>query len=284
MRLFSLAACVAIVAGTIIAVPVAPAQANVFCPVTIAAVENLGPLGRQNTFGVLLDFDAGATGSVRMRVDSQTTRYAIDFNDIETIGAIPLRTRRYFTLPVGERVKGAWIESTGTTPDSRLECPITRPYSADAPRPSNPRTVDADKQNLLDNFSSRTQPVAPKPFGKAEARTCAQPYLPPRAILAIQPELPPQARAVGANGSVLLRVALDENSNVVEATVLRSSGFAPLDRAAVAAALKAAYRTETFGCRSVASTYVFTVPFGAAANPERDEPSPPNANGRLTQP
>ena len=265
MRLSALAACVAILAGTIVAVPAAPARANVFCPVTIGAVENLATLGRSNTFGVLLDFDAGATGSVRMRVDSATSRYAVDFNDIETIGAIPLRTRRYFTLPAGETVKAAWIESTGTTPESRLECPITRPYSVDAPPPPNARSLDADQQNLLNNFSSRTQAVTPSAFGKAEARTCTQPFAPPRAILPIQPDWPPQARAVRATGTVLLRVSLDETSSVIDATVMRSSGFAPLDRAAIAAALKSSYRTETFGCRSVASTYVFTVTFGATS-------------------
>lgn len=267
MRLFSFAACAIVVAGTIVAVPPAPARANAFCPVTIAAVENLAPLGRASTYGVLLDFDAGDTASVRMRVDSATTRYAVDFNDIEIIGSIPLRAKRYFLLPTGERVVSAWIESTGTTPESRLECPITRPYGADEPASTNPRAVAAlnvDRQTLLNSFSTRTLTTRPQTFGKAEARSCAQPYAAPRAILPVQPETPAAARAVRAAGTAVLRVDLDEASSVLNVTVVRSSGFAPLDRAAVAAAAKSSYRTETFGCRSVASSFQFTVTFSGS--------------------
>ena len=54
---------------------------------------------------------------------------------------------------------------------------------------------------------------------------------------------------------------LDETSTVVDGFVVRSSGFAPLDRAALNAALKSSYRTETFACRSIASSYQFAVTF-----------------------
>ena len=83
MKLLASALAATIVASALVmTAPPAPARANVFCPVTIAAVVNLAMLGRQDTYGVLLDFDPGDTASVRMRVDSATTRYAVDFNDI----------------------------------------------------------------------------------------------------------------------------------------------------------------------------------------------------------
>jgi TonB family protein len=79
----------------------------------------------------------------------------------------------------------------------------------------------------------------------------------------MQPDDLPAARAVHASGTTVVRVDLDETSTVVGAAVVRSSGYAPLDRAALAAAQKSSYRTESFACRPVASTYQFTVTFGS---------------------
>ena len=252
-------------ASIVLTAPPAPARANVFCPVTIAAVYDLAVLGRQGTYGVMLDLDPGDTASVRMRVDSVTARYAVDFDDIGPLGSGGARARRYFVMPPGERLVAAWIESTGLRPDSRMECPITRPYASDEPAPLNPRVLEAleaDRRTLRDSFSTKTPTVQPKSFGAATRESCSQPYAPPRAILPVQPDELPAARAVHATGTTVVRVDLDETSSVVGAAVVRSSGYAPLDRAALAAAQKSSYRTESFACRPVASTYQFTVTFG----------------------
>jgi TonB family protein len=252
-------------AALVMTAPPAPAGANVFCPVTIGAVIDLAILGRQGTYGVMLDFDPGDTASVRMRVDSAKGRYAVDFDSIGPIGANGARVRRYFVMPPGERLVAAWIESTGLRSDSRMECPITRPYASDAPPPVNPRTIAAlevDRRSLRDSFSTKTPTVQPKSFGAATVEACSQPYAPPRAILPVQPDVPPAGRAVHATGTTVVRVDLDETSTVVGSDVVRSSGYAPLDRAALAAAQKSSYRTESFACRPVASTYQFTVTFG----------------------
>jgi TonB family protein len=261
----ALAATVAVASIVLTAQP-APARANVFCPVTIAAVTNLAILGRQDIYGVTLDFDPGDTASIRLRVDSTTSRYAVDFNDIGAIGPGGALARRYFVMPGSERVVTAWIESTGLTPDSRMECPITRPYAADAPAPLDPqvlKTLAADRRVLQDNYSTKTAVATPNSFGATSTQTCNQPYAPARAILPVQPDVPAAAHAVHATGTTILRVALDETSSVISAVVVRSSGYAPLDRAALDAATKSSYRTESFACRPVASTYQFSVTFGS---------------------
>jgi TonB family protein len=265
---FLASALAATIAATalVMTAPPAPARANVFCPVTIAAVTDLAVLGRQDTYGVLLDFDPGDTASVRLRADSATTHYAVDFNDVGPIGNAGSSGRRYFVMPPGERLVSAWIESTGLSPNSRMECPITRPWAADEPAPINPRTVAAledERRALRDNYSTRTPTVQPTSFGSATVASCSQPYAPPRAILPVQPDDIPAARAVHASGTTVVRVDLDETSTVVGAQIIRSSGYAPLDRAALAAAAKSSYRTESFACRPVASTYQFTVTFGS---------------------
>jgi TonB family protein len=252
-------------AATLVVGSAAPARANVFCPVTIGALVDLAIVGRQDTHGVILDFDPGDTASVRMRVDSARSRYAVDFDDIGPIGVNGARARRYFVMPPGEKLVAAWIESTGLRPDSRMECPITRPYAVDAPAPVNPRVVAAlevDRRALRDSFSTKTPIVHPKSFGATAVESCNQPYAPPRAILPVQPETSAAARALRATGTTIVRVDLDETSTVVGSAVVRSSGYAPLDRAALVAAQKSSYRTESFACRPVASTYQFSVTFG----------------------
>ena len=256
-----------IVAAASLAVAPPPARANVFCPATVAAVENLATLGRGNTYGVLLDLDPGEETSVRLRVDSTATRYAVDINDIEPIGALGLRARRYFVMPPGERVVAAWVESTGSGPEGRTECPLTSPYQFDAPPPLDARQarlLEADRRLLRDSFSTRTPTLTPRSFGAAQNFACTQPYAPPRAILSVPADVPPEARAVKASGTVIVRVDIDETSTVVDGLVVRSSGFAPLDRAALTAALKSSYRTETFACRSIASSYQFAVTFSGS--------------------
>ena len=264
MKMLATALAAALATTAIAVTAPAPARANVFCPATIATVSDLAILGRADTYGVLLDFDPGDTTSIRLRVDSATTRYAVDFSDIGPIPEGPARARRYFTMPQGERVMSAWIESTGVTPTSRMECPITRPFAADAPAPINPAVLRAredDRRSLRDSFSTKTPTATPTSFGPATAQTCNQPYAPPRAVLPVQPDTPPAAHALHAGGTTIVRVDLDETSTVVDANVVRSSGYAPLDRAAIAAALKSSYRTESFACRPVASSYTFTITF-----------------------
>jgi TonB family protein len=244
-----------------------PAQANVFCPVTVGAVASLSILGRESTYGVLLDIDPGDTASVRLRVDSDRTRYAVDIDDLPIASTTPLRAQRYFTLPAGERAIEAWVESTGRSPQSRLDCPITRPYNANEPTPLNPRIVAeraANRRFLIDNFASKTPTLAPTAFGMVAPQSCAQPFALPRATLAAPPVYPTDARALHATGVTTVRVDLDETSAVVGTSVVHSSGYASLDRAAQEAALKSTYNTESFACRSIASSLIMDVTFNGA--------------------
>ncbi|MGB8265921.1 MAG: TonB family protein [Candidatus Velthaea sp.] len=244
-----------------------PARANVFCPVTIGALQDLGPVSLPTTYGIQLDFDPGLTSSVRVRIDTEKTRYAVDFDDVYPPGTDAINgfsAKRYFALPEGEHVQSAWVQATGTAPTQRLDCPITQPYDVTAPVPTDPRIVasrGAFRRSVLDAYSTRTKVLTPIGFGPVEARTCAQAYAPPRAVLPAPPVIPVDARAQHVGGAALVQVDLDETSSIVDARVIRSSGFASLDAAARDAALKSQYRTETYACRSIASSYRFVVTF-----------------------
>ncbi len=275
MKPFALSLTAALAISGVLAAEPPPARANVFCPVTIGALQDLGPLGRPSTYGIRLDFDPGLTSSVRVRIDTEKTRYAVDFDDVYSPGPDPngaFLANRYFELPEGEHVMSAWVQATGTAPNQRLDCPITLPYDTTAPVPTDPRllaTRAAFRRTVLDAFSTRTKVLSPIAFGPVEAKTCTQAYAPPVAVLPAQPVLPVDARAMHVGGGVLVEVDLDETSAIVDVRVVRSSGFASLDRAARDAAFKSQYHTETYACRAIASTYGFVVPCGARSRAAR---------------
>jgi hypothetical protein len=183
MKLLALAAAAAVTAASFLVSGAAPARANAFCPVTIAAVTNLAILGRADTYGVMLDLDPSDVASVRLRVDSTTTRYAVDISDLGPVGAAPIQAKRYFRLAPGDQLVSAWIESTGTSPDARLECPITRPYAAGAPAPIDPRVVretTVAETALRDSYSTKTPVLPATSFGNVQPQTCPAPYAPAR--------------------------------------------------------------------------------------------------------
>jgi protein TonB len=262
-RLLSLAAAVAVALP--LAMPTA-ARANVFCPVTIATIVDLSAQNA-GTFGMLLDADRGDTRSARVRIDTDRTRYALDVNDIPLMTFSGVRLTRYFTVGAGEHVIGAWVQATGLAPNQRLDCPITAPWSPNIAPPSTPSaqlTADRDRRMVVDNFgANRNAIMTPIPFGPASQLACSQPFADAHALAPVRPPFPPEARAVNATGVVELQVELDDTSNVVGATVTRSSGFAPLDRAALDAAKRARYATATFACRPIATTLTLVTGFGA---------------------
>jgi len=244
----------------------APAAANAFCPATIAAVADLAAENHPGTWGVLLDVDEGDTRSVRVRVDTNQTRYAIDVNDVPLMTFNGVRMIKYFTLPAGEHIVSAWVNSTGVAPNQRLECPVTSPWAPNLPPPRTPgdeARVERDRRSVIEGFSTRTlSVVAPIAFGAASPIACPQPNVAAHALSAIRPPFPPEARAVNATGVARVRVDIDENGALVDARVVRSTGFAPLDRAALESVKRARFAPALFACRPSASTTDLTVGFG----------------------
>ena len=260
----------AVVAAAAAALPMSmpqPARANVFCPVTIAALADISFEGRPDTDGVLLDVDRGDTRAVRLRVDTDRTRYAVDVSDIPLMSFSGVRLTRYFSVGSGERVMAAWVQSTGLAPNARLDCPITSPWSPDLPPPAGPSgqlAADRDRHLITDGFgTARNSVIPPIPFGAAGQLACTQPFALAHPLTPIRPAFPPEARAVNATGVVELEVDIDDHGGVAGASVTRSSGYAPLDRVALDTAKRAAYAPASFACRPIATSLTITTGFGA---------------------
>ncbi|MFN3884667.1 MAG: energy transducer TonB [Rhodocyclaceae bacterium] len=116
-----------------------------------------------------------------------------------------------------------------TPPAPRLvaQTPIVAPTDDVAPPPPpEPPRIEAPVAPPAPPAPPILMPAGPVSLGSELAVAC-----PERAA----PAYPPISRRLGEEGTVVLRVELDETGAVVEALVKESSGFARLDAAALAA-------------------------------------------------
>ena len=80
---------------------------------------------------------------------------------------------------------------------------------------------------------------------------------------AVAPDMPLIAAMNGLSGVAYVAVTLDASSRVVDARIAQSSGYRPLDDAAVNAARGSEFETAVFDCRKIGGRYLFGVSFNA---------------------
>ena len=113
----------------------------------------------------------------------------------------------------------------------------TVPSTKSQPGPSNNQT--SGPSNATGNGSgtgSGTGSGSGDGAGAGEGR--GVPVTPPRVVSAMQPKYPSSARSAGIEGVVGVKMLVNASGKVTEAIVVRSSGNAALDEAAVAAVYK----------------------------------------------
>lgn len=162
-----------------------------------------------------------------------------------------------------------------------IPVPVDRPDVV-APRTSDlPVTIDI-AQPIWDE--ARPDPVVSPPVDRATGGTdkgdtgIGQPPLPPPvangptrgarliAATAMQPPYPSASRALGEEGNVELMVSIDERGQVSGVNLLRSSGHARLDAAAIAFALKRwRFEAALENGKPVAVSRRFTIRFSLSA-------------------
>ncbi len=225
--------------------------------------------------------------STRVRdLDDTHTRYAVSFGSFETrrvSGTVALWAgdRRYdvpfrnvravdsrdATLPPGAVVvrfpapialDGAVVTSIEDGGTMRPCEPWFSPWLGSAPLGVDRRTAEqrrAAEQFLAD---ARTAVALDAPAPVADVKPCTTPNRPGRTVRPIEPDTP---RFAGSGISVV-EVVLDPSDKIVNTRILRSAGNSRLDEAAVSAARASEFEGQTFRCRRVAGSYLFSVEFG----------------------
>jgi hypothetical protein len=93
-------------------------------------------------------------------------------------------------------------------------------------------------------------------------RACAQPDLPPTTLHALDPSLSADATYQRIAGTVVLRLVLDDRSNVLWADVIRSPSPL-LNEASIQAVRGSTFRTEIRDCKGIPAEYVFTYEYSS---------------------
>ena len=137
-------------------------------------------------------------------------------------------------------------------PDVAIPSPLPPPAvgAVEVPRPE-------DEREALPEIRVAAETAAPS----APAPRQAQIDAPPRLLVAIRPDYPRESKQRGEQGRVLLEVRINERGRVDAVTVVKSSGFAALDAAAVKAARTAKFHPARAGGRPVADTRRMPVEF-----------------------
>lgn len=128
----------------------------------------------------------------------------------------------------------------------------TPPVKAPAPAPP-PAATPTPPAPLTPNDApvAAVTPAAPAaPAAPAVAPTTAPPQRPALRTLttgiqylrAPQPDYPPQSKRIGEEGTVVMRVLVDEHGMPGPIEIRQSSGFGRLDQAAIAAVRQAVFR------------------------------------------
>ena len=94
------------------------------------------------------------------------------------------------------------------------------------------------------------------------APMCAAPNRPAIATYEAPARFPDGLRH---GGTTKIRVTIDATGKALRETVLESSGYAALDRAALKAAKRSEYSPRLAGCKPVAGNYLFVVTFSPGA-------------------
>ena len=100
----------------------------------------------------------------------------------------------------------------------------------------------------------------PTPVPTPTPPQCANPNVNATTINPAQPETPQVAQQQGITGTVIVLVALDENSHIVS-TSIQKSPSSILNSAAITAARQSTFKTRIQNCKPVADQYLFEVDF-----------------------
>jgi protein TonB len=112
-----------------------------------------------------------------------------------------------------------------------------------APEPQTQEVIEPQTQETIEpQISEEPVPEAPQSSAAFEHAAVLSP---PTALNRITPIYPRSARRKGREGRVTLDVRVSPEGNVADATIVETSGFADLDRAALDAASSARFAPAT---------------------------------------
>jgi len=178
-------------------------------------------------------------------------RSSIDIDDVEGYWLFPPTNDATVALTLPAAVRGSFnlsiVQETGTDGTVRV-CP-PQPHRMPVEHVGDPSEIPGDAVHL-----------APATF-VSEPLACGWLDRPARVVNAVAPTVPRSVSERGITGDVRVRISLDENSELTDATIIASPSSL-LNDAALESARQTTFEAEQFRCAYVPAQFMFIVSFG----------------------
>jgi Gram-negative bacterial TonB protein C-terminal len=237
---------------------------DLFCPVEPLIVERLDSAGTRWLVGLDTHGQGGAASGTIALYDGNR-RYDIPFRhalvaDLRDAAAIATPIVVAFGAPV--RIDSAVVTALGDPPEPCEGLYGPYPFKTTvSERGVNPYPASGKILARLRAEGAAAAPlVAPRPVDEPLPASCSQASVPATTLNAYAPDTPPLAQQQKLRGVVVILVTLASDDHTIGARVEATSDpiFNP---AALEAANKSRFRTQTFRCRKVYASYLFDVTF-----------------------
>ena len=252
-------------------------------PICDVFVQNTYAMPDGKTFAVALRSQVRATSDVHLHLFSDQNEYGLD---LKNVSFEPIQTESNATpspavapsfiaplffvgLPRADILLGLIAQQRGATAPDARSCLAGLSYTDAYRRVDDPQyqptdAAKADLQELTRVFLTGVVPeravdVPAKPGANAD---CPVRYRTPAAVKLLQPEYPLAARGrQRIGGTTLVKIQLDADDSIADATIYRSSGNTALDAEALNSARRSEYKSAIFRCHAMAGTYLFRATF-----------------------
>jgi hypothetical protein len=186
---------------------------------------------------------------------------AVDVKTASQLPGAPFRSAALDLRNPGDRAfLGASVEASpvgaaSPCPASVIAVPsvsdvLSRPVPASGPSPDDA----AITSELVANRSVAT----PLLRVLSKSYSCGTPFASARAERVVAPRFP---SFIGASGTSIVRVDLDDHNHVLRASIFKSSGFSAFDDEAISAATASTYKSAVVACTSIPGSYLFRADF-----------------------
>ena len=251
--------------------------ATPWCSIGIAGI---APMPDAKTYFVELSSTDGAPVDAHLQLFSDGAEYAVTLTGLTFTRTTPaeataLKTQArfvsasaYFTLPKLDFLTAARPTPIDSTTQTVKNCTArfgyTDYYMRQAVAGFEPTAAWAAwRQQRVDAFHGLTASAAT--LVSESPVTCDHPNSAVNLVQRFDPMYPKLAQQQGVSGTTIVNVDVDENGNVTNAYVQKSSGDNSLDIASVDAARRSKYSAATFRCLPLPATFSFET-FGAPPN------------------
>jgi len=261
------------------------------CPAEVNDSHAFTPDADGVLYSIVLDAATARTARGTIVVDTNAGYFTFGFSDmpfIEDVGryraSIVFERDRYVTTLLYVRfpaavtaVKTWWVTKAQTTGEKTfgwyahgmVTCSLAPPDETTLLNwPSNDKHLERRVSPLpydLTALPLLSQAIVIAAASPAPGSTnCATPFSSATANKAVSPDYPVEARSIASSReTALVKVIVDSDGSVAEASTFVPSGNAAIDAAAVKAALQSTYTPAVSFCQPVPGVYLFQAEFNA---------------------